>query len=84
MKNDDLKGALLVVSAALALAAAVCWFMAAIAKVSKDDPASRSRGGITQGDINVWLSVEKQSYWNRWAAALTGLSVLVQAPASFL
>ena len=84
MKNDDLKGALLVVSAGLALAAAVCWFMSAIAKVSKDDPTSRSRGGLTQGGINVWLSVEKQAQWNKWAAALTGLSVLLQAPTSFL
>ncbi len=57
------------------------WYRASTATVRQGDPEARNRG-LMIGDVDLYATLLKSSRINKWAAAATGVAVLLQALSS--
>jgi hypothetical protein len=71
---------------ATSLLAACLWLAAAKAKVEAGEPGSFSITADDQGSgvfaydgLDLRATLQKQSFWNTWAAIVTAVSVALQA-----
>jgi hypothetical protein len=80
-----MKTTLVWISAISGLIAAVLWFIATVIKVDYKEIMKNGfvDAAITENEngrqIDILLTAKQQTLWNRWAALVTGLSMLAQS-----
>jgi hypothetical protein len=76
-----MKSSMLWVSAISGFIAAILWFIATFVKVDYKGPGTPAITEDENGgrEIDVLLTANLQTKWNRWAAFATGVSMLAQA-----
>jgi hypothetical protein len=62
------------------LVAAGLWFWASTIVVKMDDP--RSEGGVFIDGVDIYSTAERSTRINKWAAAATALTILLQTLAA--
>lgn len=70
----------------LGFIAAALWFWATVIKVrTRDDPTTERWIDVdekTGFETDIYATAKAQTYWNRWAAGATAISMLCQALAT--
>jgi hypothetical protein len=68
-------------SAAVGFLAAILWFIASTVRVPYKEPTdNRLREfSMTEDGVDILKTAKKQTWWNKWAALATCVSIALQA-----